>query len=476
MGKDREGVFHPKTGKPSMEGKQKGIITPSIEEGPLNTQETEGKYGMDTDSDNKALLRHPNRNTSKDLEKNKSAKNIGNKNKGNPSEPLLAVVAKEINEISKDVLNDLAYEEGPCVSIYMPFHEKGAEINSQVDATRFKSLLDRAGRTLQEQKRDTSKILDAAYAMVKNPELWAPSQFKGAAFFITEKSFRFVRLSVAPEEKVWVNTSFLLTPLVPLLSCSEQFYLLVISKKQAKLFRGDNAHLVYVEVSELPNGMDDVIHFEEKEDQKLFRTGSIGAGGGANYHGIGGGKPDEKENIAIYLAEVDATLRKEILHDSKIPLLLAGVDYMVALYKKISKYNNIWESALTGSLEYENEHVLLEQAKKVMAPYFNERTTQAIEAYKNHSATQLTSSMVNDVISAAYYGRIAHLFVQKDQVLWGTFDETTNHLILNEMQQETDRDLMHDVILKTLTTGGQVHVLEEYQMPAQSTLAALMRY
>jgi len=232
----------------------------------------------------------------------------------------------------------------------------------------------------------------------------------------------------------------------------------------------------YIEVKELPNGVDDVVHFEEKDDQKLFRTGSSGAGEGANYHGIGAGKPDEKENISMYLEEVDETLWKEILHDEHVPLLLAGVEYLLPLFKKVSHYQHIWDKNITGNLEYTDDQQLYKQAREVMEPYFRERLNKAKELYGNQSATALTSSVIEDVIPAAYYSRISQLFVQRDEQIWGTFDEQANELVIHDKQEENDDSLLDKAVMKTILNGGEVFVVDKEDMPVQSKLAALMRY
>jgi hypothetical protein len=147
------------------------------------------------------------------------------------------------------------------------------------------------------------------------------------------------------------------------------FFVLILSKKQAKFYRGDQSGFTQIEVSELPNGIEDVVHLEEKEGQNLFRTGSSGAGGGANYHGMGGGVPDEKDNISMYLKEVDRTLWKEILNKEKAPLILGGVDYIVNMYKSISQYKNILDETISGNVENEDRHKIYKRVKEFVNPF-----------------------------------------------------------------------------------------------------------
>jgi hypothetical protein len=299
---------------------------------------------------------------------------------------------------------------------------------------------------------------------------------QGLAVFISEDQFKFIKMPVAPKEEVIVNSSFYLSPLIPIMTSKEYFFILVLSKKQSKLYRADAFGINYIPVPELPDGIDDVVHFEEKDDQKLFRTDTSGAGHGANYHGIGSGKPDEKANIAMYFDEVDETLWKAILNTENAPLVLAGVEYLIPIYKQVAEYKHIWDEAITGSHEHEDLNSLYQAAWTKVAPYFMQRVNKAKETYGNQSATALTSSVAADIIPAAYYGRISTLFVQKDEHLWGTFDEMNNELVIHDVREEKDEDLIDKAVIKTLLTGGEVHIIEKDRMPAESNMAAIMRY
>jgi len=279
-----------------------------------------------------------------------------------------------------------------------------------------------------------------------------------------------------PDEHVHCNKSFYLSPLIPWVVSSEKFYLLVLSKSRAQAYRGDAFSMRPVSIPELPNGIDDVVHFEEKDDQNLFRTGSSGAGQGANYHGMGAGKPDEKQNIQMYLEEVDRTLWTELLNRQNCPLVLAGVSYLLPLFKETTQYKNVWPAVLTGSLEHADIPSLYRAAREILEPYFQERKEYALEQYQNKSTTALTSSIPEDIIPAAHYGRVSTLFIVKGQHLWGTFDEQSNQLSLHDVQGEKDEPLIDKTVIKTLLNGGDVFEVDASLLPEGAQMAALMRY
>jgi len=476
MGKDKNGSYQPAKGKPSGTGTRRGAIPPP----PKNLESISELFNLDDSYGDEGNLqsqgirvRHPNRNTDKDhgRKKGETAKESNREtNANNETQP------DEIQpNLSRQALSELASYNGQAVTIYLPACKNGSENDEQKDITTFKGLLQQAAASLKSEGANPATILQPAYNLLENEQFWN-RPCEGFAFFLGDGFFKYILLPASTQQVAFVNNSFMIAPLVPLLTNQDYFYLLVISKKQAKLFRANSTNMTFISVSELPNGMEDVIHFEEKGDQTLFRTGSSGAGGGANYHGMGGGKPDEKDNLAIYLAEVDNTLWTEVLSRENVPLLLAGVEYLIHIYKKLTKYKNVWEQALTGSHENENEHALYSQARSLLEPYFQERVNKAREKYGNQSATERTTSVVDDIIPAAYYKQIDCLFVQKNEKLWGHFDEVNNVLSIHDDAAPGDEELLDKAVIKTLLNGGDVFIVEKEQMPADSKLAAILRF
>jgi hypothetical protein len=429
-------------------------------------------------------MRHPNRNTSKGEDQYKGKENTREsntvKNETIAETEKATVTPEELpGVLTKEIFTELAnYQAEPAISVYIATHRAGVEVNERFDPINFKNALQQVNKTLAEKGMDQGtigKLLEPGYQLTRDDQFWT-NLSEGLAVFIADGFFKYIRMPLTPMEHVHVNASFYITPLIPVMTSKEYFYLLTISKKQPKLFRADAFGMQYVPVEGMPYAVDDVVRFEEKEDQKLFRTGGRGGTGGANFHGQGGGQPDEKTNIATYLEEVDDTIWKQILHDENVPLMLAGVEYLIPIYKSVTDYNNIWPEALTGNHQYDDIPTLYQQAKAVMQPYFEQRLTRALEVYGNQSATGLTSSIPADVIPATHYSQVSHLFVSKGEHIWGTFNEMTNELVFHENDAAGAEDLLDKAVIKTIVNGGEVFILDREKMPAESQVAALMRY
>ncbi|MFD2163221.1 hypothetical protein ACFSJU_12520 [Paradesertivirga mongoliensis] len=385
--------------------------------------------------------------------------------------------------ISKDEFKELAnHQADGCVSIYIPTHSSGVEVNEKYDTLVFKNNVQKARVQLTGKGYDVRKvdaILAPAVELIRDEEFWN-NQSKGLAVFMSEKFFKMYQLPLSVKEEVLVNSSFLLTPLLPVMERRHRFYLLVLSKHACKFYEGDQFEMKKLEIAELPTGMDDVVPFELKEARQIHRRAGAAAGSaasvGASFHGHGSGLSDEDEYLLQYLKEVDQTLWTEVLHNQHVPLVLASVDYEIAYYKQISNYKHISEVSLTGNYEHEDRQSLYLKVKDKLAPYFREYSNDALKNYYNNSAKELTTSIPEEVIPAAYFSQVSDLFVQKDQRIWGKFDENNNSITINEQKQEDDECLINKAIIKTLMNGGEVHMLEKEKMPADTPIAAFMRY
>jgi len=488
MAKDREGKFHARKGKPSGPGKTEGstglknINTDSIDD----YLEIADKYtvGEEQPAPN-VHLRHPNRNPDKGDDRTGQKRDTNNEpNASNKTKTQTfktewtGTVAEELPPfLSKEQIASLASHQSQySISIYMETHASGVEKNEQKDTIAFKNVLQQLTSDFRNKGVDMTtveRLLKPGYDLIRNGQFWL-NVTKGLAVFISEGEFKYVRLPFAPRSEVLMNTSYYLSPMMPLITARDYFYLLVLSKKQAKFYRADQFGMVHIPVPEMPDGIGDVVHFEEKDDKKHAQTGARGAGG-TNFHTWGSG-PDFKENIAMYFDEVDETLWKDILSTENAPLLLAGVGYMIPIYKSVAQYKCIWDEALTGNFEYEDEASIYKQAVKKMQPFFEQRHNKALEMYGNQSATGLTSSIAEDVIPAAHYSKVWHLFVAKDQHIWGHFDQMKNEITIHANKEEGDECLLDKAMLRTIQNGGEVHVLERDRVPGGSKIAALMRY
>lgn len=489
MGKDENGTFHPGKGKPSGINKEEGLGIQATPPEKMNEYiEISEKYTLGEDElDPSVPVRHPNRNTSKGEDRYKGKENKEESNKSNNqtfTEDRAPVVAEQLpGVLTKERFSELAnYKADSCISIFLGSHDSGVEVNEHYDPINFKNQLQEIARRLGEKGHDQGyiqRLLEPGYDLVRNNDFWTELS-PGLAVFIADGFFKYIKMPVVPTQELVIEPTFYVTPLVSLMQSSEYFYLLVISKQCAKLFKADAWGMQLVPIEGLPQSVDEVKRLSGL-DATTFRSGSSGSRGPVysqegSYHGTGGGNPDGKDNTLVYFEAVDDMLWDAVFNKENAPLLLAGVEYNLPIYRSACDYHNIWPESLTGNRDSQDTISLYQDAKEVMKPYFEQRVNKALELYLNNSANGKTSSIAADVIPASYYSQISHLFVCKGEHIWGTFDEMANELNFHDTPNEDGEDLIDNAVVKTLANGGEVFLLEKERMPAESQLAAIMRF
>lgn len=415
-------------------------------------------------------VRHPNRNVHKGAEQSReqavNRKQEHTSGESNTRVSLPPSSAMELPPIlSKEILAQLrSISSEACISIYLPTHPSGVEVNEGHDAIRFKSLLQDAAKQLHKAGYEEARIagwLQPAHDLYNDNAFWK-RQTQGLALFAGDEFCSYIHLQRAPAEKAYINKSFALAPLVGQLIHSEYFYLLVVSKKQAKLFRADGYGMHYVPVEHMP-GSDATVPWEDANGSPISDNEFYGISGSAT-------------NITHYFKQVNDAIKAAVLNKEHVPLLLAGVDSALSMYRSVNDYPHLWATALTGSHEKEDTTSLYHKARPLMQPWFEERENKAIHLYKNQSATALTSVNLADIIPAAHYGRISHLFIASGEPLWGTFNKDTNELNIQSGSTGDNEDLLDLTVTNTLMTGGEVFYIDRRKMPERSDLAAIFRY
>lgn len=362
---------------------------------------------------------------------------------------------------------------GPAVSVFMPTQRIG--IRPKKEQIRLKNLLNQAEKQLSEQgyrSPEISRLLAPAWELQQNSLFWR-YQGEGLAVYLTKDFFRCYRLPFRVKEMSLVGKRFYLKPILPLLCRRGRFYLLALSQKEVRLFRGSPYHLEEVDSVDLPQGIDEVL---PEESSKALNFYSLGKGGQPVFHGHGGLNEDLKDKLFQYFKRVDRAVR-EFLKDEPAPLVLACVEYFHPIYAKASDYHYLSEEFVAGNPERIKPAKLKEAAWQAVAPYFDREREKDVEAYRQSIGTGRASRDVAEIAAAATQGRVAVLFVAAERECWGSFDASAQRAELHpDGPQPEDVDLLDWSAAQVFRQGQRLHVLESSEMPDDSPAAAVFHY
>lgn len=393
-------------------------------------------------------------------------------------------IIEPMDLFTKDHLHALlGDQDGPCISILMPAHQKGIDV--QQDPIRLKNLLRKAESGLKEIGARTTLIeetLSAARALVKDIEFWQ-YQHDGLALFLTPDSCHIYRLPYEFEELVVVGDHFHLKPLLIVGSGEERCYVLALSKNDVRLLKCTRYTVDEVDLGDTPQSLNDILKQYDFELSVQFHTGTTGRASAkgrrdAVFHGHGGGADEvaAKKKIDEFLRKLDKGVC-ERLATARAPLVLAGVEYVRALYRNICHYDYLLEEGIDGNPEKRKPKELQQEAWSIVAPLFHRRLEKQVNRYEElaGSGRGRTANDLRDVVPAAYYQRVETLFVPVGRQHWGVFDPNGPEVSLHEERQAGDEDLLNVAAVHTLRNGGDVFALADEAIPGETPVAAIYR-
>jgi hypothetical protein len=382
--------------------------------------------------------------------------------------------------LTLEQLKTLAQETAnPSISIFLPTHRAGQD--TQQDPIRFRNLLREAERQILDSgmgPREVSALLQPAQALLDDPDFWM-HQHEGLAVFMTSEVFHSYRLPIRVEELLIIAQSYYIKPVLPLFTNNGHYYILAISQDEVRLFEGTRHSVGQIDLPEkTPASLEEALSLDDPQKQLQMHTGTSQSGTGKGmFHGQGPGEEEQKVRIEQYLNLVDAGL-KEIFRQQQAPLVLAGVDYLLPIYRKVSDYANIMQEGITGSPEHSRPEELQEQAWSIVEDYFRQKTKNAVEQYQQLASTDKATDKVETIVAAAFDGRVDKLLLSVEAQVWGNFNPDTGKVIHGSDGQSKQNDLalLDFAAMKTLQNGGAVYTLPQDEMPTDSPIAAVFRY
>jgi Bacterial archaeo-eukaryotic release factor family 7 len=359
---------------------------------------------------------------------------------------------------------DLAGRHGfPSVSILMPLARSGdAPAQNRI---RLHNLVREAERRLAALGVPPTAVpellapaLPLADRTIRAAERRRPA---GLALFLAPGLARCHALPVAVAELVTVGERFHLRPLLALVGDRQRFYLLALDLHGSRLFRGSRDGLRAVPLPGVPASLEEAMRLDDRQEQLQFhQTGPARPGGrpAAAFHGHGVGSDDAKDRIARYFREVDRGVHRA-LRGEDATLVLAGVDYLLPIYRGVTTYPHLATGQVPGNPRRLGRRALHERAWAVARQGLH-GAHDAVERYQQLNGTGRTTDELARIVEAAEAGQVESLLLPAEH---GSPD--------GAWAAAVDR-----AVARTVACGGAVWVLAPDQLPASPLPAAVLRY
>lgn len=364
-----------------------------------------------------------------------------------------------------------------AISIYLPTHRFGKK--TEQDPIRFKNLLNEAEKRLLNQglrKPVVDSLLRPALDMLPNAGFWKYNS-DGLAVFITADFFKVYRLPITFEELIVTSSQFHLKPLLPFFARDGHFYVLSLSQKQCKLYEGTKHTIDEIEFEETLPDFAEAMKYDQFSKELQFHTSIATTSGGENAAMFHGHDPsdDDKKRLLQWFQKVDQTI-STLLADENSPMVLAGVEYLIPIYKEASSYANIVENSIKGNPEELRPEEIHKKAWPILMPRFSQEEKDAKERYFELKNKGQTSQSIDEALFAAHHGKIETLFIAIGEQVWGDYDIEKQTLEIHTSNLSGDYDLLDVAAIQTIQNGGNVFMVDAENIPDHNHLAAIFRY
>lgn len=386
----------------------------------------------------------------------------------------------DLSSLKQD-LEALSQEQNElCVSIYMPTFRLG--VNTLQNPTRFKNLLRKAAEKLEARGLSPEKIqavLGWAHRTVEDYPFWQ-HQSQGLVAFLSEHTYKIYRLPFHVDELVFVQGHFYAKPLLPLLSVNTRFFLLALGQKTVRLYDCTRFSMEEMQLRDVPRSLEEALKYDETERAHHKSPGGEGrrAGGAPVFHAHGVDATDKqnvKRDVLRFMQMVSRSVHDAVAGQNA-PLVIAALEYIIPIYQEANTYPHLLERGVDGNPEDLRCEEMHQAAWRIVEPYFQREEQDTISRYRMLLGRGLASNSLNEVVPAAFDGRIEALLVSAGAMSWGRFNPDTHDVEYRDERDSSGEDLVEVAAVKTFLKGGAVFSLDQEAMPDQAPVAAVYRY
>lgn len=387
--------------------------------------------------------------------------------------------AERVEFDSLKTLKPMLAAQAPCLSVYMTLSTAPNHQGAKANSLQWRELVKSLGPKIEQhgsQGRDLLESVSDWEALSSSAE----PQGKSVAVFRSQDLFQLAWLPDAVPSRAIIGPHFYIRPLLPELVRDKTFYILALSQKNVRLLR---CTARTSEEVALPNGTPtnfDAYMNSAKPDHNSQYGAATGPSSGGS-RGLTTGTTAVRENrdnrdeyLAHFFKQIDRGLN-ECLRGKTEPVVLAGVEYELVLYRTHNKYPHLAEEAVEGAPNSLKSGEMHARALEAMARCYDKKVDDQLAEY-DHKVGGGASNRLKEILPAAHEGRVLTLLVSDSIQQTGAFDEATYTVKGRETGTPEDEDLVNDAVVQTVLHAGQVFVVPNSKMPNGTPIAAIYRF
>jgi hypothetical protein len=363
----------------------------------------------------------------------------------------------------------LARVSGPCITAIVSIQNP-----LEIEAL-FKNTI----REMEDKLKETASAGDIPQLTQPVRDLAARAEAAGfwaqsIILFRSPDMFRCFLLPEPANEMTVVEERFQVRPLLSAVARERRFFLLALSKGNVRLFRCTQQSAEEEDLNGFAPRDIRVWMGTWKPDHVLDNRAVAGPGVGSA-KGVAFTTSRDKERHNEYLAhfykDVDRGI-DPILRGDGAPLILAGVEEEIVIYRQVNTYPRLVEKAVTGSPDGMNDHLLQKLGREIAGEVPSEPLAKTLARFERYRDSARVSADVGEIIPAVWDGRVADFVFSRNAEVRGVWTPDSRRLEI----RDDGEDLLNATALWTMQRGGQAFALRRDEMPVGAEVAAVFRF
>lgn len=366
-------------------------------------------------------------------------------------------------------IRELLEIPGPCLTLVLAANGPGeAQIEIKHAVESLRKRMNGDSETLLASVIEEAKNLgNAAKPRGSIVMLRAPSMFE--TFHVDEPL----------EHKAQLADRFDIRTLLTIEHSQRAFYVLALSQSRTRLLRctvdgSEEARFPEGTAVSLMDAMQTRKPDHVLDNRQAIPAPTAGAMGGVMF-GTNTDAEAKDEYMLHFFMGLDSAVNIA-LKGHREPLIPVGVEHELALFKRVNTYPRLLTPGVHGAPDGLDGNEMHRRAMEFLREVESRPDSHVPADFDKRVGVGRASTHIQDIVAAAWEGRVSHFFFQANASYMGSFDPVRRRVKHTEDPLDAPVNLVDSAAEQTVLHAGDVRILPGSAMPNGLYFCALFRY
>ena len=187
------------------------------------------------------------------------------------------------------------------------------------------------------------------------------------------------------------------------------------------------------------------------------------------------GSEGQKVRMREYSQAIEVAIHP-ILSTSSRPLILAGAEPLVSIFRSVCTYPRLIEPVIAGNPEERSDEQLAAAARPILDELYASVLADIKDRFGTSAAHGRAVVDLTDVARAATNRAIETLIVDIDQRVSGYIDDETGAVTLSDEDDASNYGVVDEILRRALLSDARVFAVRAEDVPGGGAVAAMVRF